>query len=245
MKLYDSFRIYRRNVYNYKNLIFTCFIIFILNILTQCFFSSRNNEIKISEIYLVYRCMSKESIWIYIIFCTTITLRILSFTEQYLCVLRLHKKDLIWKLAIQHILTTNFIISLNLVLFSYIFGLICAKEIYMSLDKAVTLLLPLTLLFTIGLSIFATLAFIAQIITRNKNITYLIFLAIIIKDFYSEGYSLLNDMSFNVNYMKNIALVYLSILKLGGGIILLFELGRFFYKREDIYNTKNKLMDGN
>lgn len=242
MKLYDSIKIYKKNIYNTRLYIYY-FIIFTFTIFIDSFVNSKNNNISISELELLYNNLSIYREWIYIFICTVLALKILSFTDNYFYILRVGSKDKIWSLVIKHIVITNFIISVYLVVLSYISALLFSKQIYMEFNKIIVLLVALILLYTICLSLFNMVIFIVKTITGSKNIAYLLLISILLKEVLGNSL-ILEFISLNKMYFENSLLAFLNVLKFGGFTILLFELGRFFYKKQEIYNTKNNLTSG-
>lgn len=245
MKLYNSFKLYKRNIYNNIFYILICFGTLTLFIGGDSFFIARNNNMNIYDLQLLYSNLNLNKLWLYISICSVITLKNLSFTDDYIYILKIGAKDKLWRLIKQNILITNFIISLYLVIFSYVCGLFFSKQIYMDFSKTLILLIALVILYTIGFSLLNIVVFIAKTMTGNKNIAYLLLVAILVTESLNGIDSLvLYDISFNMGYLNDTILALFNILKFGGITIILFELGGFFYKKEEIYNTKNKLMDG-
>lgn len=245
MKLYNSFKLYKKNIHKDRLLIFICIVVFTFCILLDSFVSSQGEGINISELQLTYNNLNLYKQWIYISICTVVTLNLLSFSDNYLYVLRVGTKDKLWNLVIHHILVSNFMISLYLVIFSYLSGLLFSNKLYIQLNKTLMLLIALVFLYTIGLSLFSLIAFTAKIITGNKNIAYLLIFCILVPEVLNNSNSLiLYDISFNFEYITNISLAFFNIIKLGGILILLIELGRFFYIKNEIYNTKGRIING-
>lgn len=232
-------RLYKINIYNNRFFIFICFIMVTLNIILDSFIQCSINGESIYELQLVYSNLNLSRQWIYISICTIITLKILSFTDSFLYMVRLGTKDKIWRLIVHHILITNFIISLYLVTCSYISALILTRQNYMEFNKTLMLLIALILIYTVGLSMFSIIAFIIKIITGSKNIAYMVILVILVPEILKAEKSLiLCDISFNMDYLKNTTLAFLNMLKFGGITILLFEVCRLIYKKEEMYNMK-------
>ena len=245
MKLYNLFKLYKKNIY--KNIIFIiiCFVTISLFIGGDSFFITKRNDMKIYDLQLLYSNLNLNKLWLYISLCSIITLKMLSFADDYIYILKIGSKEKLWMLIGENILITNFMLSLYLVIFSYVCGLLFSKQIYMNVSNTLILLIVLVLLYTIGFSLFNILILIVKTITGNKNIAYLVLVAILVTESLNGIDSLvLYDISFNMGYLNNITSAFSNILKLGGITIILFELAGFFYKKEDIYNTKSKLMGG-
>ena len=166
-------------------------------------------------------------------------MKLLEFTDNMFIILRLKRKDIIWNQIIIHILITNFIISVYLVTFSYISGLLFTQQRYMEFNRTLVLLISLILLYTIGLSLFALIILIIKMITGSKVIAYTALLAILVPEVLNnESSVILSDISFSMNYLSSYIPALLNIIKFGGITILLFELGRMLYQKEEVYNTK-------
>lgn len=245
MNSFKSLKLYKESIYNNRIFIFICFFLFAFSIFLDSFFSSR--EANVFELQLTYSNLNlfRQGV-LYIPVCTIITMKLLQFADNNLIVLRLERKDKVWNQIAMHILITNFVISIYLVTFSYIFGLLFAKQRYMEFNKTLLLLIGLILLYTIGLSLFNLVLLIVKEITGNKLIAYMTILAIIVAEVLNTSDSLiLSDISFNMEYLSNYMLVFFNILKFGGITILTFEFGRMLYNKGEIYNTKKLLIGEN
>lgn len=238
MKSYNLIKLYKKNIYNTRSSI-CYFIIFTLTIFIDSFVNSKNNNVNISELQLLYNNLSAYRQWMYIFICTVFILKILSFTDNYLYILRLDSRDKVWSLITHHVVITNFIISVYLVTFSYISALLFSKLIYVEFNKIILLLIALVLLYTIALSLFNIIVFITKMITGSKNIAYLLLICILVKEVLGNSL-VLKFTSLNEMYFENNLAAFLNVLKFGGFTILLFELGRFLYKKQEMYNTKKQ-----
>lgn len=245
MRLYNLFKLYKKNVY--KNII--CITIFFVAIsifiLGDSFFIIKKNDMKLSDLQLLYSNLNINKLWLYVSLTSIITLKMLSFTEDYIYILKIGSKDKLWMLIVENILITNFILSAYLVTLSYICGRLFSKQIYMNFRDTLILLIVLILLYTICFSLFNILTFILKIVTGNKNIAYLLLVSMLVTECLNGIDSLiLYDLSFNIGYINNVTSSFFNIIKFIGITIILFELASFFYKKEDSYNTKSKLMGG-
>ena len=239
-------KLYKRNIFNNGLFLIICFYIFTISIFLDSFISSKGSEINISEIQLIYNNLSLfRQGTLYIPICTVITLKLLSFTDNDLYIVRSKSKDKIWNIKIKYILITNFIISLYLVILSYISGTIFSSQAFIDLNTMLTLLLAISVLYTIGLSIFTVIALILNMITSSKNISYIILLLILVPEILNQHDSIiLYSISLNIEYIRNIVLIFSSIIKFSGVMILCCEFGRSLYKIKDIYNIKYALTIG-
>lgn len=245
MRAFRSLKLYKMSIYNNRFFILICFCIFTFSILLDSFVSSK--EVNISELQLTYNNLSlfRQGV-LYIPFCTIITMKLLEFTDNTFIIIRLGKKNKIWNQVIMHILNTNFIISVYLVTFSYISGLLFTQQRYMEFNSTFILLMSLILLYTIGFSLFISIALIIKMITGHKVIAYMAVLAILVPEVLNQENSLiLSGISFSTEYLSSYTPAFLNILKFGGITILIFELGRMLYEKEEVYNTKKLLMSGN
>lgn len=245
MKVFKSLNLYKTNVYNNIFFILICFCIFTFSILLDSFVSSK--EAGISALQLTYNNLSlfRQGV-LYIPFSTIIIMKLLEFTDNTLIIIRLERKNNIWNQIIVHIVITSFIISVYLVIFSYMSGLLFTQQRYMEFNRTFVLLISLIVLSTIGLSLFASIVLIIKMITGNKIIAYMALLAILVPEVLNNENSLiLSNISFSMKYLSSCIPALLNILKFGGITILIFELGRMLYKKKEIYNTKKILMSGN
>lgn len=244
MNVFKFFKLYKISIQNNSFFILICFCIFTLSILIDSYVSSK--ELGIYELQIVYNNLSlfRQGV-LYIPFCTILTMKLLEFMDNNLVVIRLGRKDKICNQLKIHILLTNFIISVYLVTFSYILALLFTQEKYMAFSKTLILLISLVLLYTIGFSLFALVGAIIKMIIGDKLISYIAVLAILVPEVVNPSKSLiLSGISFNMAYFSNFMLVFFNILKFGGIIILIFEVVRILYKKEEVYNTK-VLIGGN
>lgn len=244
MKLYKSFNLHKNNIYRNKFIVIVFTLIFTLCILLEIFTNIHRYGTNISELQLAYNSLDLYKQWLYILMCILIILKTTSFTEDYFYVLRVGDKNRLWNLIIQNILITNFIISTYLVIFSYICGLIFSNQNYMQFNETLILIIGIILIYTIGISLFGFITIIMYLITGSKNIAYLISMIIIISEYLKQQKSLiLYHIGFNMEYLENTTLLFFNILKFGGILILIIEVGRFIYKRKEIYNTKKRIIN--
>ncbi|MEG1411494.1 MAG: hypothetical protein RSD36_16770 [Terrisporobacter sp.] len=244
MNLYKSFNLYKENIYRNRFIIFVSILILALCILLEIFIDIQGYGINISELQLAYNSLDLYKQWLYILICILIILRMISFAEDYLYVLRVGIKDKLWNLITQNILITNFIISAYLVMFSYICGLIFSNQNYMEFNKTLILIIGIIFIYTIGISLFSFITIIIDTITGSKTIAYLLLMCIIIIEYLRQQDSLiLYHIGFNMEYLENISLLFFNIFKFGGILILIIEFGRFIYKRKEIYNTKKRIIN--
>lgn len=242
MKLYKSLKLCKDNIYANRFTVFVTIVIFTLCILLQSLVGMKKYDL---DIEIVHECLSQYDQCIYVIIVVSVVLRILSFEENYAYILRVGMKDKVWNLIIQNMLITSFIISVYLVMLSYICGVLFSNQNYMEFNKTIILIIGLICIYTIGISLFSMIIVVISEITRSKNIAYLLLISIIAIEYMKDCNSLiLYHISFNMEYLNNIVLLYLNILKFGGILILLIELGRVIYKRKEIYNTKRRITNG-
>lgn len=245
MRGFKSLKLYKMNLYKNRFFILFCFCIFTFSIFLDSFVSSK--ELNISELQLTYNNLSlfRQGV-LYIPVCTIITMKLLEFTENTYIIMRLERKEKIWNQVIGHIVITNFMISMYLVIFSYVVGLLFTQGRYMEWGSTFILLMSLILLYTIGLSLFASIVLIIKMITGNKVLAYMAIWTILVPEVLNqEGSVILSNISFSVKYLASYIPALLNILKFGGITLLIFEMGRMLYKKEEVYNTKKLLMSGN
>lgn len=245
MNAFKPLKLYKESIYNNRIFILVSFLIFTVSIFLDSLFTSK--EANVFELQLTYSNLNlfRQGV-LYIPVCTIITMKLLQFADNDLIVLRLERKDKVWNQIAIHVLITNFIISIYLVTFSYIFGLLFTKQRYMEFNNTIFLLIGLILLYTIGLSLFNLVAIIVKGITGNKVIAYMTILAILVTEVLNTSDALiLSDISFNMEYLSNYTLVFFNILKFSGITILIFEFGRVLYNKGEIYNTKKLLIGEN
>ena len=237
-------KLYKNNIYINRFSVFVYIFIFTLCIFIGSFIDIQEYGINISELQLSYNNLNLYKQWLYILICMLIILKIISFTEDYLYVLRVGTKDKLWSLIIQNVLITNFIISAYLVILSYICGLIFSNQNYMEFNKTLILIIGLIFIYTIGISLFIFITIIIDLITGSKIISYLLLMCIIIIEYLKQQDSLiLYHIGFNMQYLENISLLFFNILKFGGILILMIECGRFIYKRKEIYSIKKRIIN--
>ena len=99
-------KLYKNNIYINRFSIFVCIFIFTLCIFIGSFIDIQEYGINISELQLSYNNLNLYKQWLYILICMLIILKIISFTEDHLYVLRVGTKDKLWSLIIQNVLIT-------------------------------------------------------------------------------------------------------------------------------------------
>lgn len=244
MNVSRFFKLYKISIENNRLFILICFCIFTFSILIDSYVSSK--ELGVYELQIVYNNMSlfRQGV-LYIPFCTILTMKLLEFIENNLVVIRLEKKENVWNQIKIHILITNFIISVYLVIFSYISALLFTQEKYMPFSRTLILLISLVLLYTIGLSLFSLIGLTIKFIIGDKVISYMGVLAVLVPEVVNPSQSLiLSGISFNLIYFSTLMPAFLNIIKFGVIIIFILGLARILYKKEEVYNTKT-LIGGN
>lgn len=235
-------KIFKQNICN--NIIFITIIMILLtlSIIFESIISVRDASTNISEFQLVYNNLSMSKQWIYVSLCTVIILKSISFSENYIYILRLGSKRKLWNLIMLHILIINLFISMYIVSISYILGILFTKHIIVGFNTTVILLFLSIILNTIGLSIFNIITIIFKMITNSKEVSYLILIIILVVEALVGGkFLFLQSMSFNIEYVDNLIVPFLNAVRLGGICILFFELGEFLYIKKDIYILKHNV----